>query len=417
MAGHEGRVSVTEVVVVGAGLAGLCAAATLTAAGLDVLVLEAGNRPGGRVATDVVDGFRLDRGFQVLNTAYPEVRRSLDLAALQLCAFEPGALVHVDGALHRLADPRRRPRHAWATLTAPVGSLNDKLRLAAFSGRDAVVPARWLKAAPEMTTADVLRRRGLSPIMIDRFLRPFLSGVLLDSELETSSRYFDLVWRSFARGSIAVPSVGMDAIPAQLAARLPAGALRLDTRVHAVTAGGVQTDNGRLGARVVLVATDPGTASRLLPGIPAVPMRSVTTYYHVANSPPVAEAILILDGEPTRQVTNSIVISNAAPSYSPDSRALISTSRLGNVPAGEPAVRTELARLYGVPTGDWEHLATVPVRDALPAAPPPLGNLRRPIRVDAGRYVAGDHRDTPSIQGAMVSGRRAAEAIIADLRV
>jgi phytoene dehydrogenase-like protein len=404
--------SSAEVVVVGAGLAGLCAARRLATAGVDVVVLESADAVGGRVATDVVDGFLLDRGFQVYNTAYPEAARVLDHAALDLRAFTPGALIRVGDRLHRVADPRRRPLAAPGTVLAPIGSPRDKARVALLSARDALAPAGRLTTRTETTTYEALRQRGLSDTVIDRFLRPFLAGVFLERELSTSSRFFDLVWRTFARGSVCVPAGGMRRIPGQLAAGLPGGVVHTGVRVTGLRDGTVDTEQGPVRAPAVLVATDPVTAAALLPGLPPPPMHAVTTVYHVAPEPPVTEPILLLDGERPGPVVNSVVLTNAAPTYSPDERALVSTSVLGVDPPDDATLRRELERLYGLSTAGWEHLATVRVAGALPEAPPPLGDLRRPVELGNGRYVAGDHRDTPSIQGAMVSGRRAASAVL-----
>ena len=400
-----------ETVVVGAGLAGLCAARRLAAAGVDVVVLEAGGTVGGRVATDVVDGFLLDRGFQVHNTGYPEAARVLDHGALELRAFTPGALIRRGDRLHRVADPRRRPLAAPGTLLAPIGSPVDKVRIALLAARDALTPADRLERAPESTTYEVLRARGLSDAMIDRFLRPFLAGVFLERELETSSRFFDLVWRTFARGSVCVPAAGMRRIPDQLAAGLPAGTVRLGVEVTAVRPGEVTTDQGAVRTGSVIVATDPARAGALVPGLEVPRLNTVTTIYHAAAEPPVREPILVLDGEGRSPVVNSVVLTNAAPTYSPDDRALVSTSVLGLDPPEDRALRRELERLYGASTADWETVATVRVPGALPAVPPPL-RIRQPVDLGDGLFVAGDHRDTPSIQGAMVSGRRAATAVL-----
>jgi phytoene dehydrogenase-like protein len=400
-----------EVVVVGAGLAGLAAARRLAVTGVEVVLLEAGPTVGGRVATDVVDGFLIDRGFQVYNTAYPEAARVLDHDALDLRPFTPGALVRVGDRLHRVADPRRRPLAAPGTVLAPIGSPLDKARVALLAGRDALLPAGRLTDGPETSTYEALRQRGLSDTVIDRFLRPFLAGVFLERDLATSSRFFDLVWRTFARGSVCVPAGGMRRIPDQLAARLPAGTLRLGVSATAVRSGEVVTDRGTIRARSVIVATDPGTAARLLPGLAAPLMNAVTTVYHAVAEPPVTEPTLVLDGEGAGPIVNSVVLTAAAPTYSPDERALISTSVLGATAPDDAALRRDLERLWGVSTSDWETVAVTAVPAALPAAPPPL-RFRQPVELGDGLYVAGDHRDTPSIQGAMVSGKRAAAAVL-----
>ncbi len=269
--------------MVGAGLAGLACARHLTRAGVEVTVREAEPVVGGRVRTDAVDGMLLDRGFQVHNTGYPEAARVLDHAALDLQPFVAGALLRRGDRLHRLGDPRRVPSWAVSTALAPIGSLKDKLLVAATATRAALARPSRLLDAPETTTYDALRARGLSDAVIDRFLRPFLSGVFLETELDTSSHVFDMVWRSLARGTQCLPAAGMQAIPAQLAAWLPAGTVELSAPVGEVGPGVV--DGQRV--RAVVVATDPGTAGRLLPGLQAPAMNGVTTHYHLAPEPPV----------------------------------------------------------------------------------------------------------------------------------
>lgn len=392
-----------EVVIVGAGLAGLACALHLVDAGVEVEVREAADRPGGRVATDTVDGMLLDRGFQVHNTGYPEAQRVLDHEALDLRPFTAGALVRVGARLHRVGDPRRVPTWTPGTLAAPIGSLRDKALIGLTAARCGLTDPGRLLSAPETTTYDALRARGFSDLVIDRFFRPFLSGVFLEDELTTSSRFFDLVWRSFVRGTQCVPAAGMAAIPAQLAARLPAGVLHLDTPVERLPA-----------ARAVVVATGPTAAGALLPGLHVPPLQGVTTHYHLAPQPPTTERAIALDGERSGPVTNSVVLTNAAPSYAPG-RHLVSSSVVRGQ-AGEPEVRAHLARLWGTNTSRWEPVARYDITEGLPGQDPPVGRLRKPVRLDPGLYVCGDHRDSASLQGALVSGRRAAQAVLADLR-
>ncbi|MBN1097582.1 FAD-dependent oxidoreductase [Blastococcus sp. TML/C7B] len=236
-----------EVVVVGAGLAGLAAATRLAAAGCDVHVVEAAEHAGGRLTTERIDGFVVDRGFQVLNTGYPRVA-DLDLPSLDLGWFLTGARVWVDGRAHAVVDPRSRPAALPATATAPIGSLREKAALAAFSLRAGYLPVPRLLAAPERTAAEALQRAGLGCAVLERFLRPFLAGVLLEDRLDTSSRYLDLLWRSFVRGRIGLPARGMQSVGEQLAGRLPAGALHLGCPVTAVRSGAVDTAAGPIAA-------------------------------------------------------------------------------------------------------------------------------------------------------------------------
>jgi phytoene dehydrogenase-like protein len=402
---------VPEVVVVGAGLAGLACAVHLTRAGLDVALHESSDAVGGRVRTDRTDGLLLDRGFQVHNTAYPEARRVLDHRALDLRSFSPGALVRYGDRLHRVGDPRRVPRWALSTARAPIGGLRDKAALVRLTAGVVLPSPDTLLDRPETTTAQALHDRGISPELVERFLRPFLSGVFLEDSLQTSSRFFDLVWRSFALGTQCVPAAGMGALPAQLAERLPPGVLRLGSPVEAVRADGVLVGGTRTSARAVVVAVAAPAAARLLPGLDVPVLNGVTTHYHLAPEPPTDEPAIVLDGERSGPVTNTAVLSNVAPTYAPG-RHLVSSSVVGG-DTDEPAVRAHLARLYGVDTRGWEPVARYDVHDGVPDQRPPMHRFRKPVRLDPGLHVCGDHRDTGSIQGALVSGRRTADAILA----
>ncbi|MEV7781742.1 FAD-dependent oxidoreductase [Kitasatospora sp. NPDC088351] len=419
------RQSDPDVIVVGAGLAGLAAARALTGHGLSVQVLETTDRIGGRMATRELDGFRLDHGSHLLNTAFPELRRTLDLDRLDLRPLAPGVLVHSGGRRYRAGDPQLTAARQ-ATTRAPLGSPLDKARLGNWLSRLAATPAGRLQARPETTAARALAERGPAPRTVDGFLRPLLSALLSDPDLGTSSRIADLVLRSYARGRLCLPAAGIAAVPAQLAAALPAGTVRTGVQVTSITADGVETaGHGRIGAQAVVVATDGQSATGLLPGLRLPDFHPVTTFYHAAHRPPVGEAVLLLDGDRPGGhpplVSHSLVLSELHPSYAPAGQALIATTVLGrrSFDAGgpaalEPAVRGRLAELYGTPTKGWHFLSVRHLPDALPAMPPPH-NSRRPVRVLAGLYVCGDHRDTSSVQGALVSGRRAAQAVVRDL--
>lgn len=402
-----------EVVVVGAGLAGLACTLHLCRNGVDVVLLEAEPVAGGRVRTDVVDGMLLDRGFQVHNTAYPEAQRVLDHRTLNLRSFDAGALVRFGDRLHRVGDPRRQPTWALSTALSPIGSLRDKVGVARTAATAALTSPDALLSRPETTTEQALRDRGLSDVVIERFYRPFLSGVFLEDGLATSSRFFDLVWRSFALGMQCVPAGGMGAVPAQLAAALPAGVLQLGAPVDQVRPGRVSAGGAHTSVLAVVVATDPPAAAKLLPGLAVPAMNGVTTHYHLAPEPPVTEPAVVLDAERAGPVANSVVLTNAAPSYAPG-RNLVSSSVVRG-DASEPAVRRHLSRLYGVDTRGWEHVARYDVVDGVPDQRPPMGRFRREVRLEAGLFVCGDHRDSGSIQGALVSGRRAATAVMHEL--
>ncbi|GAA1253038.1 NAD(P)/FAD-dependent oxidoreductase [Kitasatospora nipponensis] len=401
-----------DVIVVGAGAAGLACAHDLVMAGLRVTVLEASDAVGGRMRTDVVGGFRLDRGFQVFNTAYPQVRRRLDLRSLRLHPFTPGFLLAGSGGRLRLADPTRRPDQAGDLLPGRLAPLRDTLALGLLSARDMVLPAALLRRAADVPTARALAAAGLSAPTVDGVLRPFLAGVFLEDELETSSRMFHLVWRSMLRGTLCLPQAGIGAVPRALADLLPLDVVRLESPVEGLTGEGVRLADGSAAvAPTVVVATEPAEAARLLPGLAVPATRAVTTLYHAAPASPLREPTLLVDAD--RQVLNSVVLSEVLPGCSGDGRALVSTSVLG-CPADEPRVRARLAELYGSDTAQWEPLAAYPIPAALPAMPAPHP-LSRTSRFGPGLYVCGDHRTTGSLQGALASGARDAREVLADL--
>lgn len=395
-----------DVVVVGAGLAGLACARELAGAGVSVSVREASDDVGGRVRTDEVDGLLLDRGFQLYNASYSEGRRLLDHDALQLRPYRAGVIVTLDGRRHRIGDPRRVPAWTLSSLRAPVGSPLAKLRLLRWA-LDAVRqgPESILGSA-DTTTALALERRGIRGPVVSRVIEPFLQGVFGEADLTTSRRFADLVVRSFVLATPSVPARGMGAIAHQLAASLPAGTVELDAPV---------ADVDRLRARAVVVAADPRTAASLT-GQPAPRTNALTTYYHLAPSAPTAEPALHVDGHRRGPVVNTSVISNVAPTYATGGRHLVTTTVLGAAggAAEERAVRDQLALVYGADTRGWELVRTYGLPHALPAILPPLDAEQQP-RVRDGVYLAGDWLDTASQQGALLSGRRAARAVLADL--
>jgi phytoene dehydrogenase-like protein len=404
-----------EVIIIGAGLAGLTCARRLQQAGRSCVVLEAAEAVGGRVRTDAVEGFRLDRGFQVFLTAYPEARRWLDYKALDLKAFTPGALVQTAAGRQRVADPFRQPAYLWPTLRASVGTLADKLRIATLRRRARRGSLAELFQRPETSTLAALQAHGFGAGMIEQFLRPWLGGIFLERELATSSRMMEFVFRMLAEGVAAVPARGMQAIPDQLAAGLRAGTVRLNTPVASLESGGVRLASGEcLRAQHVVVATDGTGAAGLLPELPMPAWRSTVTVYFEAAHSPVGEATLLLNGQAGGRVNHVAVMSDVAPKYAPAGRALIAVSlkdhaaESDSVLAGQ--VLAELTGWWGQSVGAWRVLKTVRVSRALPVRSPLMTEPVRPVR--AGVWVCGDHRDSASIQGAMQSGRATADAII-----
>jgi phytoene dehydrogenase-like protein len=405
-----------DVVVVGAGLAGLTCARALHDRGLDVRVLEAGPVIGGRVRSERVDGFTLDRGFQVLNPAYPALREVVDVDALRLQPFLPGVAVRRDDGLALLADPRRAPTRLRETLGSGYVRPAELAALARWAA-PALGPVRALETGPDTTLAESFEAAGVTGRIRYEVLEPFLAGVLADESGSTSAGYVRLVVRSMLRGTPGLPVGGMGVLPQQLAASLPH--VTTGARVTAVeqVAGGqaVQVDGSQLRARAVVVAADPVTAAALT-GIAAPPMRGLVTTWWAAEAVPRQTAVVV-DGRRRGPLVNAAVISAAAPSYAPAGAQLVQATAVlapgPRDPAAAPdafTVRRQAGEMLGVDPRGWRELARHEVDGALPAALPPLA-VRQPVDLGDGRFVCGDHRDTPSQQGAVVSGRRAAHAV------
>jgi len=405
-----------DAVVVGAGLAGLCAAIEIQRAGFSVAVLEAQDDVGGRVRTDEVEGFLLDRGFQVLLTAYPELSRYLDLDDLDLRHFAPGALVWHAGRGHVVADPFRAPLSLPATAIAPIGSIADKARIALLRARLNRASPHNLLRGTDISTIDALRGSGFSERMIERFFRPLFGGIQLDPQLATSRRMFDIIFRTLSSGSSAVPARGMGVIPQALARQLSEGTVRLNTAVRTIDGTAVVTESGqRIEASAVIVATEGPIAARLL-NIPPVESRSVGCVYFAADAAPTDRKLVILDGSGRGPVLNVAVMSNIAPSYAPVGKHLIAAAMPGHVDGDlESQARTQLRSWWGNNVDSWRHLRTYRIAHGGPVQRPPFAPKQQVLMGD-GRYVCGDHRDTGSIQGAMFSGRRCGEAVVSSLR-
>ncbi|MFD4880497.1 FAD-dependent oxidoreductase [Streptomyces sp. NPDC058420] len=522
-----------DVVVVGAGVAGLAAAHRLISAGVTTVVLEAAPYVGGRMSTEKVDGFRLDRIGQFLSTSYPELRLTPGLDALLLRPFAPGVLLHSDGRHHHAGTPapggsawgalhavralasaprqgavrrgplwggpvtrgrggaswaaaatgggptlrdrtgeadgvvpdrttargslRGRTSSPWGGLAlrdrgtpslrartdaswggptlrerpvdtrgssavprsrsgAPLGGPVDQARLGTALTRLAATPVERILSRPELAAGQALAARGVPARTIDGFLRPLLAALLCDPELTTSSRCADLALRAFAGGRLCVPEGGAEMLPEVLAAALPPGTVRTGVRVTAVATTSVTTaEHGEIRCRTVLVATDARAAAELLPGLRVPDFHQVTVVHHTTDDPPATGAALLLDSDRGGPVAHTAIVSEVDPSRAPAGRALVSSTVLGPPPPDvETAVRTHLSRLYGTSTTRWETLAVHHAPTAVPVMRPPH-DLRRPVRLLAGLYVCGDHRDTSTVQGALHSGHRASSAILADL--
>lgn len=452
------------VVVVGAGLAGLNAARAIAKAGRSCLVLEASDGVGGRVRTDRHEGFLLDRGFQVLLTAYPECRRVLRYESLDLRDFYPGAMVRFAGDFHLVADPWKKPVEAAGAFLSPIATISDKIRLGLLRQKLVYQGSEQLWSRPEETALDLLRDAGFSNAAIDRFFRAFFGGTFFDRSLQTSARMLAFTFRMFNSGRITIPAGGIGVMSEHLASltREAGAEIRLGARVERIeehsgewrvhvagvpnagVAHGMDAGNSSrpaesvVAAAGVVVATEGDCAAELLrgAGVDADGVVSswagTTTLYFDAPASPVARPILVLDGDAEGPVNHMCVPSMVSPTYAPPGRHLISLTAVHGIrefdsksefvdvvgESEEHFRRRSLAQMrrwFGDQVNQWRHLRT----DFIPRAVPDqragrLEPAQRDVRLAPGLFVCGDHRDNASFNGAMESGRRAAEAVLAE---
>lgn len=405
------------VIIVGAGMAGLACADVLHKAGRDFLLLEGDSQVGGRVRTDrMADGFLLDRGFQVLLSAYPEARRTLDIAALNPRAFRSGAVIRMpDGSTTVLRDPWTEPWSIASAVNAPIGSWADKWKVGLLVWEVLREAPEDLLARSGVDTLDFLRSRGMSQEIIDGFFRPFFGGVFLDRSLRVDSGFFLFLFQQFVLGRALLPAGGMQRIPEQLASRLPRHALRLEARVRSVEAGGVRMMSGEwLQAASVVVAVDGQCAAEWLPGYSVLPewKRTSCLYFAAPGRPGRGDRYLRLNAVPGCLVHNVCFPSDVDASCAPSGQSLVSVSSHGDHSLDSATllerVRLELVDWFGLQVNEWRHLRTYDIPRALPS--PAVGNSG--LDQWQGVFVCGDHTAYPSLNAALATGRRCAEAVL-----
>lgn len=403
--------------IVGAGLSGLTCALILHEAGIPVQVFESSDGVGGRVRTDRVEGFLLDRGFQVYLDAYPEAGKILDLDALNLCSFEPGALVFDGTKIHRVMDVFRRPSSILESTLAPVGNIMDKVRVALLRFRALGSSDTEITSRSDQSTQSFLQDFGFSERMIEGFFRPFYGGIFLESDLRTSSRMFEFTFKMFSQGKATLPANGMGAIPLQLAKRLPPQTIRIQSAVVAVTSDSLQLPTGEtIPGREVVIATQAPQTARLIPGFVAQKpdWRAATNVYFSADQSPFNEGIIALNATGTGLVNNVCDLCTVASNYAPKGKSLISASLLGSHkdPEIPEKIKKELSSWFGSQVNLWSHLRTDVIRHALPEQEP---GKKAPgtLKID-GIHICGDHTSSASIEGAITSGIKTAKAIISE---
>lgn len=408
-----------DVIIVGAGVAGLACAKVLEENQISYTVLEAGGRPGGRIQTDVVDGFQLDYGFQVLQTGYPDVGEYLDLTALQLQKFPAGVAVRFNGRFHTIADPRQHPLHLLSTVTAPLGTFGDRLAMLKLARRVCRGTFEDIFKQPEKLTLDYLGDCGFSDKFIKSFFVPFLAGACLDKEIKVSSRVLDYLFRVFSMGDAALPAKGMGEIPQQLVRSLAPDAIQCNSKVVQVSDGAVTLEDGGVinGKQVVLATSEPVIQELL--GVQAV-RRSVAEsciYYFADWLPPFKEPFLLLNGDGHGPVNNIAFPSMVASSYAPAGKTLIAVVVVDDQYIKrtdlEAEVRGQCSQWFGDVVSSWKHLRTCHIEHALPSQAPPTNSpYNLPEPVNEGIRVCGEYKSLPGLQWALMSGDMTGKSLV-----
>ena len=382
----------SDVLVVGAGLAGLSAAIKLQEAGRNVWVIESSDRPGGRVTSDIIDGFICDRGFQLINSKYPALQALNVIQEIDFIKAPRVIEVALGNQRRALGDPRVAP---WTALDKATGTIPEKLSL-----------LRFLAASPKdnQSVEDVLSSSGSVYV---RALRPFLQGVFLTDPKNVDARYGQSIVKSFVTGSPGIPRKGVAELSKALAARVDS--ISYGVQADSIEGKVVRTSAGDFKATTIIVATDATTATQLLELNEVARMAGCITWYHAVATNPSGSGRLVVDGQNRGPIINSIVISDISSDYAPVGQHLVSTTT--DLGATESDVRRHLAIMWGISTHDWQLIAKYEIPAALPIQS--IGRaLTQPVKVSEGLYVVGDHRAVPSQQGALFSGNLAAELIL-----
>jgi protoporphyrinogen oxidase len=408
-----------EIYIVGAGISGLVAAIELENAGHSPIILEASDHIGGRVRTLEKDAYLLDVGFQVLLTAYPEAQLYLDYDALRLKKFQPGAIIFKPGDTFYIYDPLRNPFKMLNMAFSKVGTLLDKYRLYTLTKELKGKPVEAIFQAPETTTIQYLRDRGFSEKIITYFFKPFFKGIFLEPYLETSSRMFEFVFKMFGTGYAAIPELGMGEIPRQLAGRLKQTTFRLNTKVKTIEKNVIHLESGDTITADDIILTVPPHG--IIPNYTGTPLnyRKVTNLYYTLQKSFIARPMIGLVPDDHYLINNLLFLTDLSKAYAKDGRALLSVSIVNEPSNGanlEGMVALELEALSGIKAEHFKHLETIHVEKALPV----LHNLKYALPSHHHQwhdhlYLAGDHLLNASINGAMISGRKAAEALIKKL--
>lgn len=409
-----------KIYIIGAGISGLVAAYELESAGYSPEILEASDGVGGRIRTDMENGFRLDRGFQVLLTAYPEAKRYLDYEKLNLKMFDPGAIVFKPGDFFAIHDPLRNPIRLFGMAFSKVGTFKDKFKILSLANALKKKTEEEIFIEPSVPTIDFLRNYGFSETILDNFFKPFFKGIFLENALQTSSRMFNFVFRMFSTGYAAIPEKGMQEIPEQLKSKLQKTVFHFNSPVERVEGNGILLKDGRiLQADKVIISSRPDKVLPQLAGQVKEYRKVINLYFSLEKSF-IAQPMIGLVPDTQFLVNNFVFMTDVSKPYSSTGKALLSVTVTQDTKADDLLVKMvalELEALTGIKASYFEHIKTYEILDALPQ----VDDMQYTIsptntKVQDDVYLAGDYLLNGSINAAMTAGRKAAEAVMLSLQ-
>lgn len=420
-----------KIIIVGAGLGGLVCGRTLQRAGHTVEIHEANDGVGGRVRSDKKDGFILERGFQVLFTAYPAARRQLDYDQLELQKFDPGAVIARDGQRYTLSDPFRDPASVVSSVLAPVATLQDKIKTALLAARLTRRSVAQTIAGPDSTTEDYLKQQGFSEKYINNFVKPFFGGIYLDDSLNTSAKAFKFDFKMLSQGQTTLPAAGIGRIPEQLAAELVTrNAIKLNSKVTELVKDasgrytGVKLENGATATGDLVVVSTPAPEAARLTGLPMpVGQTGTVNMYYGGTASLYSGKKLVLNANPDPFINNCVLISNISQQHAPAGQHLLSTTVLG-VPedSDETLYQKGVDDLKRIFKGDaraetalagYKPLALYRISYGQFAQPPGVHPTLPDNRSgQPGLFFAAEFTEASSLNAAMISGEKAARLIL-----
>lgn len=403
------------VVIIGAGIAGLTCATYLYRKTVPFILIESSEQVGGRVKTDRINGFQLDRGFQVFLTSYPEAKKVLDYEELRLQAFRSGAIVRQNNKSFQLVNPLKEPLAAVSDLFSPVGTLADKIRILRFAAGLSSKKDEDIFNQTAVSTYDYLKKYGWSEQIIDNFFKPFFGGVFLERELITSSNFFEFVFKQFAVSDATLPMKGIQAIPEQLAAKLPVEVIRKGITVKGLENNKIYLSNGEvLVADFIVLAADATPAAQLQGKDQHIPFNNTSCMYFEAPLSPLQTPMLVINSDRNNLINNFCVPSDIASAYAPAGKSLISVSIIKQHTYSDEQLNekviNELTQWFGSQVNEWNHLKTYHIPQALPSFRPG-DNAAKNLKISESMFRCGDYTAYPSLNAAMQTGREVASMV------